>query len=494
MTTEIVIVLALLLAGIPVAKAIERLAVAVHRKRFGVTIGRPDVGPIAFNAAFALILVVLLGFLNIGIDTTTFADFLELVPDILSVLMLSLLPVVITRLVMLLLDKAITGSGIKNLIDNYGKGHLYNVVYWSVAIFLLFSFGSSVFHIAGYDVSPLIGALWNISVPLLIFVLLLLFFSLKDLVSELTQGLYMRNAGILKPGQYLMFDDAEIKVDHMHLCGIVAEDKKNNVFVPYSRLMSGVSVKKTKTVLEKLEDIKEKYVAQDPSYCGPASLSMVLKMFGYDISQQEIGEKAKTKVSKHGEPAGTTPDDLLKVASSVTDGNVQGVWIDADHISDLRTELLKWFENDALVIVDYKKSYLFSNAKKAHYSVCLGVSGDELLILDPSSKAGGVYYADYRRVQAGMDTHSELIGGRRGYMVLAIDGTSAHKRISDGLIYLDETFYDKLTKTISKGLADLQHSSRRITKIFPKRLSNLAGKDEKITRLWRPKNKKDDKE
>ena len=494
MTTELIIVLALLLAGIPIAKLVEKIAVSVHRRRFGVSLERPPIGPISFSIAFSIIIVMLLGLLNIGIEFTTLTEILDILPDLVTIVLLSLLTIMLTRLVMLLIDLGMSTSGLKSLIENYGQKHLYTVAYWLMALFVFFSTGSSTFHIAGYDVSSLLGFLGTFTFPFLVLILLLVFMATKDIVLEAGKGLYMRQAGILRPGQYLIIDGLERKAQKMHLCGVVAEGKDGLDFIPYSRLMSGVSFRRTRTVLERLEDIKNRYVAQDPSYCGPASLSMVLKMFGFEYSQHEIGEKAKTQVSKHGEPAGTTPQSLIDVASKLTHGKIRGVWIDADHISDLRNELLHWLDEEALVIVDYKKSYLFSKAKKAHYSVCLGVSGDELLLLDPSSKAGGVYYADYRRVQAGMDTYSALFGGKRGYIVLAMDGSPAYKRISEGLIYLDESLYDKLTKNVTKGLADLQHRSRELTKVFPKRISNLLGKDEKITRLWRPKKKKEDGE
>ncbi len=385
-------------------------------------------------------------------------------------------------------------GGLDHLIERYAISSLYSLGYWILSFFILSSFGSTLFHIAGYDVEPFLNILRLIAAPIFLLVILLFFMATKDIAKEYGLGIYVKHSKLIRVGQYVISGDDEMKVHKFKILGVVLTGKSKNTFIPYSKIVDGVSFKKIKTVIEKLEDIKQQYVAQDPSYCGPASLSMVLKMFGYDYSQHQIGDAAKTKVSKHGEPAGTTPQSLIDVAKELTDEKVVGVWIDFDHITDLRAELLSWLSDDALIIIDYKKSYLFSSAKKAHYSVCLGVNGQELLLLDPSSKAGGVYYADSMRVAAGMDTFSALFNGKRGYLVFAVDGTPAHRRITDGLIYFDENFYSTFNKKLSKLLVDLHEKTSKVKGILPKKIDNLLTNNEKITRLWRPKKRKEDNE
>jgi len=150
--------------------------------------------------------------------------------------------------------------------------------------------------------------------------------------------------------------------------------------------------------------------------------------------------------------------------------------------------LKSWLKDGGLAIVDYKKNVLFPNAKRAHYSVCLEVIGDELLLLDPSSKSGGVYYADYKRVYSGMDTFSELLQGKRGYMVFAPDGSAAFQRIKDGLIYFKPDFYDVVTKELKEKLNKIKERSK-FDAILPEKVKKFLdeeSKKDKISRVWKP--------
>ena len=136
-----------------------------------------------------------------------------------------------------------------------------------------------------------------------------------------------------------------------------------------------------------------------------------------------------------------------------------------------------------------KKSYLFPEATKAHYSVCLSVSGDELLIMDPNPELGGVYYVDCKRVYAGMDTYSELIGGKRGYIVMAHNGTPAFERIKEGIIYTDKRSYMKLKQNIRKKVDKLFETVSIIEDVMPKQVREFidkTNKAEKVSRVWNP--------
>lgn len=137
-----------------------------------------------------------------------------------------------------------------------------------------------------------------------------------------------------------------------------------------------------------------------------------------------------------------------------------------------------------------RRSIFFPDAKYAHYSLVAGVRGDELLIVDPSQQSGGVYFSDYRDILIGMDTHSELIQGKRGYIVLAPYGSEAFDRIHKGVIYLDENMYDKVTKQMGLYIARMSNLSA-ITDTMPSFLRKyLTGfnKEEQVSRVWRPKN------
>ncbi|MBL7056364.1 hypothetical protein ISS07_05610, partial [Candidatus Woesearchaeota archaeon] len=127
--------------------------------------------------------------------------------------------------------------------------------------------------------------------------------------------------------------------------------------------------------------------------------------------------------------------------------------------------------------------------KKAHYSVCVAVEGDELVILDPSGKKGGVYLADADKVFRGMNTYSEYLQSKRGYMVFAPEGTTAFHRIEEGLIYSDPSFYKELSNKLKIELSKLTERTELLETVLPLRVKNFIKKwkeKDKIARLWKP--------
>jgi len=180
---------------------------------------------------------------------------------------------------------------------------------------------------------------------------------------------------------------------------------------------------------------------------------------------------------------------LINVVHDLTKNKVKGSWIDVDHVTDLKDEIRLWLNQGALIIVDYKKSFLFPESKKAHYAVCVAVEGDELVVLDPSGKKGGVYLADAEKVYRGMDTYSEFLQAKRGYMVFAPEGTTGFHRIEEGLIYADPSLYKDLSNKLKRELYKLTEKSELLETVLPLRVKNFIKKwreKDRIARLWKP--------
>ncbi|EHK02536.1 hypothetical protein HRED_04118, partial [Candidatus Haloredivivus sp. G17] len=165
----------------------------------------------------------------------------------------------------------------------------------------------------------------------------------------------------------------------------------------------------------------------------------------------EIGELAGSEVGK-----GTMPDELINAVEDLTDEQVKAAYVEHDKIGKLSDELKTWFDNGALVIPNFAKPVLFPGSETAHYSLCVGVEGDELIIVDPSADtvSGGVYYADDSEMLQAMD---EFEGRKRGYVVMAPKETTAYWRIKNDLIYSDSSVYDELSKyCVQEVLRDLE--------------------------------------
>jgi hypothetical protein len=341
-------------------------------------------------------------------------------------------------------------------------------------------------NFVGINISGITSAIGWFFYGIMALILLYIFFGTRVFVENFIAGIYIRASNTFKLGQKVKIDDLEGSIKSISNQAVtVKSDFGYSTSIPNREFVKkDLSFKNIETDLDTLEKIKSYYVEQKPSYCGPASVSMILKIFGYNEAQSKIGELSESKVG-----SGTHPDALIKVVQDLTENKVKGAWIDIGHIADLKNEIRLWLSEGALIIVDYKKKILFPESKKAHYSVCVAVEGDELVILDPSGQKGGVYLADAEKVYRGMDTYSELIKGKRGYIVFAPEGTTAFHRIEEGLIYADPNLYKELSNNLKKELYKITEKSEFLETVLPLRVKNFIRKwreKDRIARLWKP--------
>jgi hypothetical protein len=490
-STTLFVAFIILIVGFFASKVIEKIILFFYRRKYPSKLGKPTFAKITGYVINIITLVLALSVLKIRIEIDTLLELYDFAPTILSVVLLFILVILLVQFIFFTVTKFLRRSGIRKLMKDYEKEYLLDTFLDLLKIILYVIFVLIALKILGINISAVTSFLTFILYPILIFILLLLFIALKDFIKNMAVGFYFKYSQFFKAGEYVKFNGDELKVHDIQNQGLVMKAKDGyRLFKPYKEFFDkGFYYKKVENKLDTLEKIKEHYIAQNASYCGPASVSMILKIFGYEVSQKRIGKLAGTIVPKDGEFGGTRPWDLIKVVDKVTKGKVIGGWIDIDHISNLKDELKGWLDEGALPVVDYKKSFLFPSAKKAHYSICLEVNGDELLLVDPSSRTGGVYYADYKRVYQGMDTFSELLKAKRGYFVLARDGTGAYQRIKDGLIYSDPDFYNSLNNKFIRQLKRIKGKTANLDVILPKEvkdfLTEFKEKD-KISRIWKP--------
>lgn len=314
---------------------------------------------------------------------------------------------------------------------------------------------------------------------------LLLFFGFKDLIQNYAAGLYLRGSDVLKPGKTVKLEDETGEIRDISAFGTtISTDSGYFMLAPNSDLMDKrIMFKRVQADIETLEDIKKYFVAQEPSYCGPASGEMALTLFGYDIKQGELAEITGTERN-----VGVDPDPLINGVESMTDGEVQGAFVEYDKVTDLADEFKTWFNDGALIVPNFAKPVLFPNANTGHYTLSVGVEGDELLIVDPSAHtmSGGVYYVDKEEM---LEAMAEWEGQKRGYVILAPEGTTAHWRIKEDLIYAEKTYYDSLSKTLEVRLRKLMRQGRIMKSVMPDTVEDFLDRwrrDEKVDRVWKP--------
>lgn len=418
--------------------------------------------------------------------TNLFARVYELLPNIIVVVLSIVLAIIIVNLISFVFKRFLDTTGITELMIEQERENLLNgfLLVKRIALYLLM--GLLLLNMYGVNVEGVFSAFGYVFYALLGLVLLYIFFGTRAFAENYITGIYLRGSKNFKLGQQIRIGDVDGKIKSISNQGItIKTDYGYNVFIPNKEFVKKeVAFRNIETDLDTLNKIKGYFVEQKPSFCGPASVSMILKIFGYNVSQTKLGDLCKTKVG-----VGTHPNTLIKVVQDLTKKQVRGAWINVEHITDLKNETRLWLNEGALLIVDYKKNLLFPDSKKAHYAVVVAVEGDELVILDPSGKKGGVYLAEVEKVYRGMDTYSELIKGKRGYIVFAPEGTTAYHRMEESLIYSDPSLYKDLGNKLKKELYKLTEKSELLENVLPMKVKKFIRtwkEKEKIARLWRP--------
>lgn len=491
-TTKLLVTFLILVAGYIVVRIGSSLILSISKRK--ETISLKHIQFIKIFRYLALILTILAALLYLQVDLTKnitiFGNFISntyyLLPKILLAILLLILAVAVVNLITFGLRRIFAATGITEFMLEQKKEHFLNGVVAFARISLYLSTLLFLLNFFGINISGITSAIGWFFYGIMALLFLYIFFGTRVFVENFMAGVYIRATNAFKLGQKVKIKDVEGSIKSISNQNVtIKSDFGYSTYIPNKEFVKKeISFKNIETDLDTLEKIKSHFIEQKPSYCGPASASMILKIFGYNESQSKIGELSAAKVG-----LGTHPDNLINVVQDITQNKVKGAWIDIGHITDLKDEIRLWLNEGALIIVDYKKKILFPESKTAHYSVCVAVEGDELVILDPSGKKGGVYLADAEKVYRGMDTYSELIKGKRGYIVFAPEGTTAYYRIGEGLIYADPSLYKDLSNKLKKELYKLTEKSELLETVLPLRVKNFIRKwreKDRIARLWKP--------
>ncbi|MBN1385691.1 mechanosensitive ion channel [Candidatus Woesearchaeota archaeon] len=480
---KLIVSVAVLLIGLLLSKAGERIIISYYRKKYKF-IKKAPLARTYSAIVWTLTIIIALLFLRVDISRELFLNAYQSLPRLLSIVLVLILVITLVNLVIYFLKKILSTTGLTDYLRENKNEQVIDVIIWVLRLLLYILLGLAALEALGFNVSRAISTFGSIIYPLFLLFLLFVFIGLKDIFQNFFISLYLRGNKKYRVGMRIRINgDVGTLKEIGSQDVLISTDQGNYLYVPNKSFINyNKNIKKAMTDLDTLEKIKSHFVAQHPSYCGPASASMILNIFGFEISQEQIGEQANTE-----KDVGTHPDALIKVIQKLAKNQVKGVWIDTTQFNDLKVELQSWLNDGALTIVDYKKNILFPSSKKAHYSACLGIEGDDAIILDPSKVTGGVYFVNIPLLFKGMDTYSDLIQGKRGFIVLAPKGTTAFERIEQGMHFYDISLYKKLNKNFRKNLNSMIKETKLLEFILPDPVREYMKKyesSEKVSRIW----------
>ncbi|MFP4116605.1 MAG: C39 family peptidase [Candidatus Aenigmatarchaeota archaeon] len=480
----------ILLVGIFLTKLISKLSRHVTMRRTSgedavESIKKRKSEPSKIVEYIALIFVILIAllFLNAPMTNNIIVQTLDNLPTLISTVLIIVLGFIVVNLVMDLLRRFFEAIDMGEFTEDFGLSpRAVDIILKVFRIFLYVLVVQMAVVQAGVSSYLLEETLKAAAYAIVFVVALILFFGFKDLVVNYAAGFYLKSSNMFKKGRKVKFKEESGEIRDITKFGTtISTDSGYFMFVPNSEAMDGeVYFKRTKADVETLDEVTDYFRAQNPAYCGPASAEMALAIFGYDVSQEEIGEEAGTKLD-----GGTEGEDLADSVESLTNGEVYASYISYEEISNLKRELKVWLNDGALVVLHFMKPVIFPDATTGHYVLCLGVEGDEILVMDPSSKSGGVYYVSYSDMQEAMKEYDKS----RGYIPLAPKGTTAYWRLKEGLVYSHPKLYDKLSKSLEVQLSKIARKGNILKEVIPSSVSKFAEdwrSEEKVRRIWVP--------
>ncbi|QKQ97977.1 mechanosensitive ion channel [Candidatus Nanohaloarchaea archaeon] len=432
------------------------------------------------------VITAALFYLNSSLTDTIIAQTTTYIPEILTGILVAILGVIAINVFTRFIEDFLKTVGVRSYFREAGLSvNAFKAVSALIKGFLYLVLLQIVLGQLGIAQSTINELVTASSWAVAFLIAGLLFYGFKDLFENFAAGVYLKNSRIVRPGEEVKIDDETGEIKDVSLFSTTVDTNSGfTVLAPNSQIMdSNLKFKRTRSDLDTLEEITSYFVAQDPSYCGPASMEMALEVFGYKHDQKEIGEKANVE-----EGEGADEEELMDSVEELTNNEVKTAWIGYDKITDLDDEFKAWFNDGALIVPNFYKPEIFPEATAGHFVLSVGVEGDEILILDPSGTNGGVYYVNKEQLKEAMAE----FGHKRGYIVVAPKGTTAHWRIKNDLIYADKSYYDELSKTLEARLRKILRQGRILKNSTPPSMEEYMekwGSSEKLTRIWMPDSK-----
>lgn len=422
------------------------------------------------------IIIMVLFYLDAEITSKISTAFSTSLPNLVSAALIGLLGFVAINLFTRIATESIKSIGARKYFEEVGiSSSVFNFISIIIKGFLYLLLIQVVLSEAGVSQSFIRQLITASSWAIAFLIAGLIFYGFKDLVRNFSAGTYLKNTRMLRPGEQIRVNGENAEIKEISSFSTVMNTKKGRtLMMPNSKLMDkDIELKRTKSDLETLEDIK-KYFEQDSGSSAAAVSVMALEIFGYRQEQDSVEEKIKEKEA----------EEVVELFDSLTDGDVKGAFIEQDKITDITAELKTWFKDGGLALMEIDKSELFSESMEEQYVLAIAVEDEEVLIMDPGEEGGGVYYVDKSRI-----TEAMAMTPDPGYIVVAPEGTTSHWRIKKDLIYSDKNLYDELSKNLENRLTKIMRQGRIVKKAMPEKVEEYVESWRDygdVTRLWSP--------
>ncbi len=439
---------------------------------------------------FVLSLIIALSVLKISVAEVLVSKVMAFIPSFVIFFLVFILGYILVTLIIDAISYLFIKFGSESYLEEFGiSKRILSSFFLVVKFFLLLILLMLSFSAVGVDISLFSSFFNTLITAIIILVLALFFFGFKEIFENFFASLYIER-NIIKPGQSIKIENEVGEVIGVDIHGVMLRSGSGyNLIIPNKEfLKKEFFIKRARSDISKLEAIRTKFIPQKNYFCGPASASMMLSFFGYNFSQEDVGKIAGTS-----SPGGTKPLDLINAVEKLTKTLVKGQLVRYNQIYNLKDEVKSWIADGAMLLMWYKKPVLFPTKKSrsGHFVLCVGIEGDEIIIMDPSPQTAGVYMADYRLLDEAMSETDK----KRGYLIFAKKGTPAFWRIQEGLIYANVASYKNLSKSFERYVNKLIRKKSIVNEMLSEFVFTEISNDpeNQIKKIWVPEKKKEDK-
>lgn len=428
-------------------------------------------------------------YLNTGITEDIYSQTVEMMPNLLSVLLIGILGIIVVNLIARFASDFLKTVGAKNYLRELGlSSQSFNLVNIGVKGFLYLILLQIIMGQIGFNSTIINTIMFASTWGAVLLIAGLLLFGFKDLMQNYASGLYLKNSRRIRPGETVEINGTIGEIRKISLLSTMVDTNDGyTVMTPNKEIMnSSIRFKRAKSDLDTLEEIKE-YFKTESEHTKEACVEMALEIFGYYHPQKEVEEEIqKAEAEEEGEGEEDVEIDsnsrTMKAIENMTNKEIRTAFVESDKITDVADDFKTWFNDGALVIARVNRDPIFAEQGEQHV-VAAGVEGSEILVIDPNVENGGVYYVSKETMK------EALTGDDLGYIVLAPEGTTSFWRVKNDLIYTDKSYYDELSKTLESRLRKITRQGRILSDVMPQQLKNYTDKwkmEGDVTTVWEP--------
>lgn len=358
----LIYVFGILVIGYILSKIISRIIIKLVRTgRYVEPVERKEtIQTIAEKVILVITFSIAILFFGVNSKDGMFLSFFDLVPTVVMIVLMFIMGSVIINLFMWFVKRFLEYIRTEEYFSRESRQFVLPVMIFVIQLILYLSLAHIIFSLV--EIPVLQTILGFILYPVIILLFFLLAAGLINPMRDFFARVYLLNIMEFRPGTLIKIDEKEYVIKNVRGMYTELHEKTNGLVIMPNRVIASSTIGIVKPVkeMDTLQKLKDNYVAQSKSHCGPASASMALGIFGYHYTQEELGKLMGTiKRKKATGAAGTHPKSLIETVTRITEGQVVGAWISFDKISSLMKEINIWMRQGGLCIVDYKKKYLF---------------------------------------------------------------------------------------------------------------------------------------